>query len=124
MNYAEVFSKLTYETATVIFMKKGGDIRIMLATRNLHTIELDHGFQGRALGGHDNRCNIKNGNMAIFDLILGEARSFSIDRLVSIEYYGVITNREELETIAQKYLAFKKDYESTQPMKLSMEMLD
>lgn len=124
MKYAEVFSKLTYETATLIFMKKNGDIRIMLATRNLNTIGIQFGFQGGALGGHDNRCNINNGNMAIFDIVIGEARSFSIDRLVDIEYYGVVTTKEELEIIAQKYTDFKHNYESTKPMELNIDMLD
>ena len=124
MTYPEVFSKLTYETATVIFMKKDGAIRIMLATRNLHTVELEYGFQGKALGGHDNRCNIKNGNVAIFDIILGEARSFSINRLVSIEYHGAITVKEELDNVVQKYMVFKRNYEATQPMELTMDMLN
>lgn len=124
MKYAEVFGKLTYETATVIFMKKDGAIRIMLATRNLSTIAISHGFQGRALGGHDNRCNINNGNLAIFDMVLGEARSFNIDRLVSIDYHGVISTSEELEEITEKYLSFKHSYEENQPMKLNMDMLD
>lgn len=78
--YPEVFSKLTYETAYLIFLKKDGSIRLMLATRNLSTVALRWGFQGKALGGHDNRCNINNGNVAVFDLLLGDARSFSIDR--------------------------------------------
>lgn len=124
MKYPEVFSKLTYETATVIFLKKDGTIRIMLATRNLNTVALNYGFQGRALGGHDNRCNINNGNVAVFDMILGEARSFNIERLVSIEYHGIVTNVEELENVAQKHMTFMKEYESKKPMKLSMDMLD
>ena len=57
-NYAEVFSKLTYELAFIVFLKKDGTVRLMLGTRNLNTVSLEYGFQGKALGGHDNRCNI------------------------------------------------------------------
>lgn len=122
-NYAEVYGKLTYETASLIFFKKDGSIRIMLATRNLHTVELEYGFQGQILGGHDTRCNINNGNIAIYDMLLGDARSFNIDRLVDIEYYGVISTKEELDAAVKKYQAFKTSYEETKPMKIDMEML-
>ena len=58
MTYPEVYSRLCYETAFVVFLKKDGTIRLMLCTRNLNTVSLQYGFQGKALGGHDNRCNI------------------------------------------------------------------
>lgn len=121
-NYAEVFSKLTYELAFIVFLKKDGTVRLMLGTRNLNTVSLEYGFQGKALGGHDNRCNINNGNVAVFDMVLGEARSFSIDRLVDIQYHGVVSTKEELDRIAQKFLEFKEEYEKTKPMELSMDM--
>jgi hypothetical protein len=111
MKYAEAFSKLSYEVATVIFMKKDGSIRTMLCTRNLKTVEEIHGFKGRELGGHDNRCNITNGNLAVIDVILGESRSFSVDRVASIEWHGIINNKEELEKEIEKYVEFKKAYE-------------
>ena len=121
-NYAEVFSKLTYELAFIVFLKKDGTVRLMLGTRNLNTVSLEYGFQGKALGGHDNRCNINNGNVAVFDMVLGEARSFSIDRLVDIQYHGVVSTKEELDIVAQKFLEFKEEYEKTKPMELSMDM--
>jgi hypothetical protein len=124
MLYSEVFSKLTYETAFLVFLKKDGTVRLMLGTRNLNTVSLQYGFQGKALGGHDNRCNIKNGNLAVFDLALGEARSFHIDRLVDIQYKGIITTSEELNKVAQEFLEFKEEYEKTKPMELDMSMLD
>ena len=122
--YPEVFSKLTYETAYLIFLKKDGSIRLMLATMNLSKFSLSWGFQGKALGGHDNRCNINNGNVAVFDLLLGDARSFSIDRLVSIEYMGIVDSIERLNEVADSFLKFKEEYEKTQPMTMTMDMLD
>ena len=121
-SYAEVFSKLTYELAFIVFLKKDGTVRLMLGTRNLNTVSLEYGFQGKALGGHDNRCNINNGNVAVFDMVLGEARSFSIDRLVDIQYCGVVSTKEELDEAARKFMEFKAEYEKTKPMELSMDM--
>lgn len=122
--YVDVYRELTYNTAILIFMKKNGDIRTMLGTRNLKTVEIRYGFQGQALGGHDNRCNINNGNIAVFDLILGEARSFNIERLIEIESVGEITNKEDLDKAADQYEEFKKKYEESYPSKLTMDMLD
>ena len=109
-NYPEVFSRLTYETAIIIFMKKNGDIRLMLGTRNLRTVELHYGFQGAALGGHDNRCNINNGNIAVIDLMLGDARSFNIGRLVDIQYLGQVETNEQLEEAAETLENFRNNY--------------
>ena len=124
MQYAEVFSRLTYETAILVFMKKNGDIRLMMGTRNLGTVALRYGYQGNVLGGHDNRCNIKNGNIAVYDMFLGDARSFHIDRLVSSEYLGEIKTEQQLDDAAGKFLEFKEKYEASQPGELTMDMLD
>lgn len=124
MTYPEVYSRLCYETAFVVFLKKDGTIRLMLCTRNLNTVSLQYGFQGTALGGHDNRCNISNGNIAVFDLALGEARSFNIDRLVKIEFKGIVSTAEQLEEVTGEFLEFKAEYEKSQPMELDMDSLN
>lgn len=121
MTYPEIFSKLTYETAIIIFVKKNGEVRLMLGTRNLNTVSLIYGFQGNVLGGHDNRCNINNGNVAVFDMIAGDARSFSVNRLVSIEFCGMINTKEEYDALLQKYVAFKSEYEKTNPMMITID---
>ena len=110
MKYAEVFSRLTYETAFLIFLKRDGTVRLMLGTRNLHTVELLYGFKGKELGGHDNRCSINNGNIAVFDLVVGEVRAFNIDRLVDITFNGIIKSKAELEDLMGKFMEFKSKY--------------
>ena len=121
MDYAEVFRNLTYQTAIIIFIKKNGEIRVMLGTRNLKTVELEYGFKGMELGGHDKRCNINNGNVAVYDMIVGEARSFSINRLVSIQYVGEITDTDTLNKVVEEYIKFKTDYEATKPKTLDID---
>lgn len=110
MKYAEVFSRLTYETAFLIFLKRDGTVRLMFGTRNLHTVELLYGFKGKELGGHDNRCSINNGNIAVFDLVVGEVRAFNIDRLVDITFNGIINSKAELEDLMGKFMEFKSKY--------------
>lgn len=111
-DYAEVYSRLSYETAVITFLKKNGEARVMLATRNIRTAELQFGFLGGKLGGHDKRCNISNGNVAVIDLILGEARSFNISRVLDIQYAGQITTMERLNEVIEGYSKYKKEYES------------
>ena len=110
MKYAEVFSRLTYETAFLIFLKRDGTVRLMFGTRNLHTVELLYGFKGKELGGHDNRCSINNGNIAVFDLVVGEVRAFNIDRLVDVTFNGIINSKIELEDLMGKFMEFKSKY--------------
>lgn len=123
MKYSEAFMQLTYETATIVFFKTNGEIRTMLATRNVSTAAIDHGFLGGMLSGHDNRCNIKNGNIAVIDLILGETRSFNIDRLISFESHGIVDTKEKMDEVRQQFKEFKTEYEKTKPMKLDMDSL-
>lgn len=124
MTYPEVFSRLTYETAAIVFLKKDGTVRIMLGTRNMETISLIHGFQGQKLGGHDNRCNINNGNLAVFDMIIGDARSFNIDRLLDIQFAGIINKREQYDNVLQNFVKYKEDYEKTKPMQIDINSFD
>ncbi|MBO5389803.1 MAG: DUF2693 domain-containing protein [Lachnospiraceae bacterium] len=124
MTYPEIYSKLTYETAAIIFLKKNGEVRLMLGTRNLNTISLIYGFQGQTLGGHDTRCNINNGNVAVFDMIIGDARSFHIDRLLDIQFAGVINSKEEYDEVLKQFVKFKEEYEKTKPMQLDLNSFD
>lgn len=124
MEYAEIFSRLTYETAIVVFMKKNGDVRLMLGTRNLSTVNLKYGWRAVELGGHDRRCNINNGNIALFDMLVDGVRSFNIERLVTVQFLGEIRTLEELDAAAEKFAEFKEEYEKTQPSEISMDNLD
>mgnify|MGYP006342627191 CR=1 FL=1 len=124
MTYPEIYSKLTFETAAIVFLKKNGEVRIMLGTRNLNTVSLLYGFQGQTLGGHDNRCNIKNGNIAVFDMVIGDARSFSVDRLLDIQFAGVINTKEEYDKVFNDFMKFKENYEKTKPMTMDLNSFD
>ena len=110
-NYSEAFMKLGQETAIVTFIKKNGVARVMLCTRNPHTIRLACNNQYDILSSHDKRCNIDNKNIAVIDLILGEARAFNIERLTSLTYFGTINDTEEYNKITDVYFKFKSMYE-------------
>ena len=107
MNYGEVYTRLSYEFAFVKFRKRNGDIRYMLATRNVSGAALEHGNLGGLLGGHDKRCNIKNGNMAVIDIIIGECRSFNIQRVLDIQWLGQVETQDEYDLALSMFIELK-----------------
>lgn len=120
-NYSEVYNRLSTETCVVVFKKKDDTIRVMLATRNLITSGLDYGLLKGLLDGHDKRCNIRNGNVGVIDLTIGEGRAFNIDRVVDILWLGDIRTKEELEAAFDKFMEIKSAHERV--TKLSMDSI-
>lgn len=120
-SYSEVYNRLSTETCVVVFKKKDDTIRVMLATRNLITSGLDYGLLKGLLDGHDKRCNIRNGNVGVIDLTIGEGRAFNIDRVVDILWLGDIRTKEELEAAFDKFMEIKSAHERV--TKLSMDSI-
>jgi hypothetical protein len=110
MDYVELFSRLSSEVAIVAFYKKNGEFRTMLATRNINAAAIGYGYLGRKLGGHDARCNASNGNISVIDLIIGEARSFNISRVVDVTWLGNITTPDELEEATKVFREYTDNY--------------
>lgn len=109
--YTEVYNDLCFSAAVVSFFKKDGTLRTMLCTRNNAIADVCCGVGTHGLGGHDKRCNVSNGNLAVIDLIIGEARSFNIDRVLHIECINEpITNKEEFEKATQKFIDVRDFY--------------
>lgn len=100
--YLEIKDRLFYETALVFFLKKTGEKRVMLATRNLRTGKLCQ--CGSGLGGkREDSNNINNGNILVIDLMKGALRTFNVDRIISIEYCDVIESEKELAVAYSRY---------------------
>lgn len=124
ISYGDLYMRLASETAMIRFLKKNGEIRLMLATRNMDTAESMYGYLGGQLAGHDKRCNIKNNNMAVIDLEIGEARSFSLDRLISVEFLGTLDTPEKIEEASRIFNKSRDDFEKSLNKSMSMDMLD
>lgn len=122
MNYGETYTRLSYETALIAFFKVDGSVRILLGTRNVKTGALAHGNLGGLLNGHDNRCNIKNGNLAVIDMALGECRAFNIGRAIKVHYFGEVTTQERLDEVYKEYRDIKHEFEEANK-KMSLDLL-
>lgn len=81
--YNSIYGDLEDGVCLEVFLKKNGDIRVMLCTRDIITSEqwLKDSLAGK-LNHHSQRCNIHNGNISVIDLLLGDVRSFNVDRLI------------------------------------------
>lgn len=124
MEYSEVFRRLNFETAMVVFIKRNGKVRLMLCSRNPRTAMLggaDH--LGAAISAHDKKNSIHNGNISAIDLALDEIRAFNIDRVVSLEWFGEINTKEEYDKLMGEFLQYSKEYNANGPQSISMDML-
>jgi len=119
MDYREIYRDLGYHTAIIKFRKRDGEMRAMLCTRNEDTMRL----LGEAvrLGGYDARCNVKNGNIAVVDLIIGEPRQFSVNRLEGVELFGEIDSLDKLGELVDR---FEEEAKSVEKRALSLDDLD
>jgi hypothetical protein len=102
--YRENLSQLEDGVNCLIFFKKDGSLRLMMATRDIITsgIILTDSLSNK-LNAHSIRCNINNGNIAVIDLLIGDVRSFSVDRLVRNIYLGECNNAKDYERLVYIY---------------------
>lgn len=114
--YSDTYLRLGSEVAIIVFIKASGDVRLMLATRDMLACQIALGeHPGEKLNMMDRRCNTSNQNIGVIDLILGEARCFKLSRVIDIEYLGEIHSKGEMEQRVQQFLNFKRQYEETAP---------
>lgn len=124
MEYTEIYRRLMEETAIVTFLKRDGKIRNMLATRNIRTMNLCEDCNINSMSWHDKKCGIDNGNVAVMDLIIGEGRSFNVERLIRITFVGVIDSIERFEQVCKEFKEFREQYEAENVMELTMNTFE
>ena len=109
--YGNTWGRLLTETALIAFYKKNGDVRLMLGTRNADTARImwqDKHLKG-LLDGFDHRCNIKNGNIGVIDLAIGDCRSFGVNNIIAIQWLGEITTSSGIEEAIKRYEELEKE---------------
>lgn len=121
MTYETAYNSLQMGVCILTFLKKDGTIRNMLATRNTRIASMYGQFDARQFEGHDRRCGIENGNIAVYDLIIDETRSFNISRLISLNYLGNVSTREQLDMNVETFKKFAEEYSKNNPMEINMD---
>lgn len=109
-DYGNTYGRLLSEAAVVIFEKRDGNIRVMLSTRNedIASLMWPENNLGYILSGFDKRCNRANGNLAVIDIILGDCRSFNIERVVGIKWLGEI-HKDNLDDALAEYEKIERE---------------
>ena len=122
--YRSIFSDLEDSVNILIFFKKDGTLRIMLATRDILTAGLCLGdsLAGK-LNSHSNRCNINNNNIAVIDLLVGDVRSFNVDRLIRHVYLGQCATMEQFDKYCEVFNKISKMFESIDTV-ITLDNLD
>lgn len=124
--YQQIYRRLLEETAAIVFIKADGTVRLMLGTKSIKEAELfgfDRPLMSANLNSHDKRCGVSNGNMSVIDLKIGEGRSFNIQRLVSITWYGEIETKEKADEVYRDFKEFELEYGKSRPKTATMDDL-
>ena len=108
--YVQMMHDLTYNLMLIIFVKKSGEERVMLATRNRDIYRMEYGDTYNAMNGMDNKCSIQNGNIACIDMVIGEARMFNMYRVLQSYIIGEPKNNAEYSAMFDRFMTFKEKY--------------
>ena len=108
--YVQMMHDLTYNLMLIIFVKKNGEERVMLATRNRDIYRMEYGDTYNAMNGMDNKCSIQNGNIACIDMVIGEARMFNMYRVLQSYIIGEPKNNAEYSAMFDRFMTFKEKY--------------
>ena len=99
-NYSDIYNELNFNIGLFVFFKKDASVRVMIGTRCLDIAKIKYGWISGELSKMDNRCSIKNGNIGLIDLTIGEGRCFNIGRLVEYHNLGKVENEEQYEAVS------------------------
>lgn len=124
--YSELYRSLLTQVVEVIFIKANGEVRPMLCTRNVQLANLfgfDMPYMSANLASHDKRCGIENGNIAVIDLVIGEGRSFNIERVVCKHIFESVESEEQASKIRQDFVEFTKAYKKCNTSGIELDEL-
>lgn len=95
LEYGQVYTQLNFGVAIVVFFKKNGELRTMLASRSPQYAAVAGCSDKMAiLSYRDKTFNRESGNIAVLDLIKQDARAFNVGRVVYYEPQEIRTAEE------------------------------
>lgn len=106
--YEQIYSELCHNIVMIIFLKKTGELRVMLATKNEAIAMTSNKMQ--IIPSRYIRESKESGNISVIDLETKERRSFNVDRLISHHVFGIANSEQEYTNIQNEYAEFKIRY--------------
>lgn len=101
--YGLVNCRLSNEVAIVTFVKVNNDVRVMLCTRSIRTIERLSGnpqYNIAGMNGRQRKLSVASGNIAVVDLALDEVRVVNSSRIIRIDYLDDSIDKYGFEAVA------------------------
>jgi len=125
MKHVDAYVSITDNICVVTFVKKNGDVRCMLATRDTDISNKLCGYFVGSLGSRDRR-NINNPNtLAVIDLEIGEIRSLVTDRILVLSVLDSPKSSDEFSKLLSSFDIFKSKYmETIEQTSVSIDDLD
>lgn len=106
--YEQIYSELCHNIVMIIFLKKTGELRVMLATKNEAIAMTSNKMQ--IIPSRYIRESKESGNISVIDLETKERRSFNLERLLSYHIFGTASTEQEYTKIQNEYAEFKIRY--------------
>lgn len=105
--YQELLETTNTGAACVVFVKKKGEIRYMLCTRNLDFSNEFIGYYGSKLGMFDSKYTYDSNNLPVIDLEVQDVRTVAINRMLYAQPLALPSTRTEFDTMLDHFAAFK-----------------
>lgn len=122
--YNRYNSELDDGVCCTIFFKKNGMLRLMLCTRDIFTSNICLGDSlANKLNYHSERCNFKNNNISVIDLLIGDVRSFNIDRVIRNIYLGECNSTNDFNRYIRAYANIESMFKSVDTI-ITLDNLD
>lgn len=106
--YQELLEITNTGLACVVFVKKKGEIRYMLCTRNLDFSNAFIGYYGSKLGMFDAKYTYDNNNFPVIDLVVQDVRTVAVNRMLYAQPLALPKTREQLNTMLNHFEVFKE----------------
>lgn len=108
INRNEVKEALGFGAACLVFRKVNGSYRCMLATRDNSVPRIEGMQLAHTLNGMDNRNSKHNAEiLSVIDLMIKDARSFRLDKLIYFADLGGIGNQQQLDKLREEFTEFE-----------------
>ena len=110
MEKGRMYSELSLGVCAVTFIKKNGESRCMLCTRNVKIAGRVVGYMKSGLDGVDRRNSKNPSTVGVIDLEIGEIRNINMDTVVNFKIYDGVNDYESFKKAFEDFTEYKENY--------------
>lgn len=110
MERGRMYSELSLSVCAVTFIKKNGESRCMLCTRNIKIAGRVVGYMKGSLDGVDRRNSKNPSTVGVIDLEIGEIRNINMSTVVNFKVYDNVNDYEGFTKALDDFTNYKENY--------------